>query len=556
MAGKAQFRIEGEDATARAFNSVVARAQSVRDKVQGFTNTAFAVTGVTVFISKIAEAGRAAIELGDSLNKAAIKAGIGGREISELAYAAKLADVDLGSLSTSLKKMQVFISEASSGNKEAASTLHALGLEIDDLKGKKADKQFELIADQVSRLGSAEDRTRALTAIFGKAGGDLAPLFEQGAAGIRKAREEAEKLGFSFGDEALKSLAEADDAVKRLTASWEAFTTTLTVKVAPALTRTLNAAADGAYGRIGAGFLKGGFVGMFRAGLDEQQKSDDAQWTADHTGTIVRHEGRSPIGFAAQDAAERASKEAAKAEKEQEKFIDDYHAALRDMNADVDREADASLDKEMSRWMERQDAARDTYEKWKQGEKDLRVWREEQWQQSAQVFRDYFVNAIEDMINTGKFKWRDFLTFIVAELAKRKIAELFDSIFANVGKGGGNGGWLSTVVSAIGSAWGGGSSGGTIDGKAAGGPVKAGSMHWVGEKGPELAVFGQNANIIPNHALAGGGPSLTVVNHIDARGATVDAIKLLPSFGKQISEETERRIVERMRRNWYGLQTS
>jgi hypothetical protein len=80
-------------------------------------------------------------------------------------------------------------------------------------------------------------------------------MFEDGARGIQKAREEAEKLGQSFDDEQLRVLAEADDAVKRLKSSWEAFATALTVRVAPAISSLLDLA------RGDTSNLRGGLAG-------------------------------------------------------------------------------------------------------------------------------------------------------------------------------------------------------------------------------------------------------------------------------------------------------
>lgn len=53
---------------------------------------------------------------------------------------------------------------------------------------------------------------------------------------------------------------------------------------------------------------------------------------------------------------------------------------------------------------------------------------------------------------------------------------------------------------------------GPLQARAAGGPVRAGETYLVGENGPELLQMGNaNGNVIPNHALGGGGGS-TVVN--------------------------------------------
>lgn len=179
------------------------------------------------------------IELGDEFDKAATKAGLGGQAISELAHVAKTADVELGGLSNALRFMQTNLSEAATGAKAPLQTLKALGLELDSIRTLAADQQFEVIAEQISRLRDPADKARAAVELFGKAGSDLLPLFEKGAEGIRKAREEAQRLGVSFSDQQISALAEADAAIKRMNASWEGLALTLTAKVAPAIATVL-----------------------------------------------------------------------------------------------------------------------------------------------------------------------------------------------------------------------------------------------------------------------------------------------------------------------------
>jgi phage-related minor tail protein len=43
-----------------------------------------------------------------------------------------------------------------------------------------------------------------------------------------------------------------------------------------------------------------------------------------------------------------------------------------------------------------------------------------------------------------------------------------------------------------------------------GGPVAGGSTYLVGERGPELFTPGTSGSITPNHALGGGGNTITV----------------------------------------------
>ena len=206
------------------------------DAVGSAIRNALAFTGVTLGAAGLASIAARAIETGDELQKFSVRAGLGGKAASELAYAAKLADIDLASLSGSITKMQKALSEAATGAKGPTESLRELGLTVQDIRGLKADAQFELIAERLSLIQDPADRARLAMELFGKSGANLLPLFEEGTKGIRAAREEAEKLGQSFSDEQLKALADADDAIKKLKASWEGFAISLTTKVAPSLT--------------------------------------------------------------------------------------------------------------------------------------------------------------------------------------------------------------------------------------------------------------------------------------------------------------------------------
>jgi hypothetical protein len=78
------------------------------------------------------------------------------------------------------------------------------------------------------------------------------------------------------------------------------------------------------------------------------------------------------------------------------------------------------------------------------------------------------------------------------------------------------------------------------DGLAEGGPFRAGSAHLVGERGPELAVFGASGTVIPNEKLGG---DTVINNYMDNRGATQDLIRALPA----ILDERDRRLVTSIR---------
>lgn len=85
-----------------------------------------------------------------------------------------------------------------------------------------------------------------------------------------------------------------------------------------------------------------------------------------------------------------------------------------------------------------------------------------------------------------------------------------------------------------------------ITGRASGGSVSANTPYIVGERGPELFVPNSSGSIVPNGRM--GGVTVAPVYNIDARGATADLQKALPS----ILSENNRRIFDELDRR-YGI---
>ncbi|MGC3982804.1 MAG: hypothetical protein QM808_16255 [Steroidobacteraceae bacterium] len=202
------------------------------DSIAGYAKKAGAAMGVAFSAGFFKEGILSAIEFGDSIGKAAIKSGIAAEQISALSYATKqLGDIELPQLSDALKKMQVNLV----GGSDAFGNI---GLHIDDLRRLSPEKQFELIAQRISEIQDPSEKTAAAVGIFGKAGADLLPVFAEGAAGIRKYTEEARKFGIALDENMVKTLQEGDEAIKKLSATWDGFMRSVavsTLRVAQAL---------------------------------------------------------------------------------------------------------------------------------------------------------------------------------------------------------------------------------------------------------------------------------------------------------------------------------
>ncbi len=547
---KAKFRIEGEDATGAAFRSALRGAAQAADGMSKTFKTAFA--GISMAsVAMVAFRGLSdAINRGDELAKAASKSGIASNAFTELAYAARMADVDVSGLSTALKKMQVALSTANSGGKTQISTLAALGLKIEDLRDLKADEQFEILADRISKLKDPADKARAATELFGRAGADLLPMFEQGAAGIEKLRKEAIAMGKSLSGEELARFQEADDAVKKLGESWDSLFDTFIIKAGPATAGFLN------FTRAMLGGLTE--AERLRIELEDLEKNYVKNFTGPQTGINANVQARYrevqrrlmelgelsssgptsrgrggavtalPPGFAGQAADEAAKAAAVAANKWREEWNKSiaqakFEATLPVLPLEVDDQITVEESETFAHRMDLQ--LKDITKSFEESTDAWTTYVDQAARNMQDSLAQFLFDPFKDGLRGMLAGFVDMLRQMVAQLMASKIFEYL---------GGAMGGSSNPYVAALGSFFGG--------GKALGGPVSAGTPYMVGERGPELFMPGQSGSIVPNHKL-GGGKVVNITTNVDARGATTDFIKQLPA----ILEASNRRAVQAAR---------
>jgi hypothetical protein len=239
-------------ANTASFTTTLNKAVSDVEAGVAKIKTAFGGLAEVFTIAGIAELTKSTLEFGDQLEKSAIKTGTSAQAISELAFAARQVNIDLPELTSSFEKMEKVISTAGTGNRSAIDAFNALGISFEQIRQLSPDQQFEEIANQISKLADPTDKARAAMAIFGRAGAELLPLFEQGAAGIEQARQKAVDFGASLDADALKRLADASTAVKDLGQSFQALATTLAAKVAPTLKSVFDSLTSTVTGDQGA----------------------------------------------------------------------------------------------------------------------------------------------------------------------------------------------------------------------------------------------------------------------------------------------------------------
>lgn len=184
--------------------------------------------------------------------------------------------------------------------------------------------------------------------------------------------------------------------------------------------------------------------------------------------------------------------------------------------------------------------------------------------QSEQVFSTAFKgmeDALVTFVTTGKLSFQSLADSIVADITRMIIKQqISNAIGVGGGAGGGAGsGWLGIALQAGmaymfgGSADAGAAKGAYLpSGKAAGGPVMAGSLHQVNELGPELLSVGgksylmmgaQDGQITPNNQIGAGAASSTVIHiNVSAPGGTsrTSATQWGAEAGRQIQRAVAR----------------
>ena len=265
---------QGMDRAARETQRGAQRIQSqIAGLQRGFATAGRALAGfgvgfsVAAVTNALVDATKEAIEFGDEIEKAMARTGIGAETLTELAFAAEQSEVELATLTTGLRNMQVVISDAAAGNKAAIQTLKDLGLTAKELQDLAPEDQFELIAQRLSEFGDEADRAALRQDIFKRSGEALAPVLEKGARGIRDLRDAAHEFGATLTDEQARALAETDKALDELSSAYAGLKRQMSAAIAPELTDFFTGLTDAITGNADEVLTLGDRWDAFVAGM-------------------------------------------------------------------------------------------------------------------------------------------------------------------------------------------------------------------------------------------------------------------------------------------------
>lgn len=150
--------------------------------------------------------------VGDALDKIALRTGFSAAAISELGFAAEQSGGTMEDVEGSIRRMSRNIGGIGPESIKTTETLEKLGLSLESIQAMSPEDQYQSIAERIGEIEDPTQRAAAAMAIFGENGRMLLPMFKDVAA----LRAEARELGLSPSPESIAAAAQINDAINRV----------------------------------------------------------------------------------------------------------------------------------------------------------------------------------------------------------------------------------------------------------------------------------------------------------------------------------------------------
>lgn len=196
---------------------------------------------VTALSALSVKAAMAADEIGDT----AAKLGLSAEQLQEWNHTARISGVATESLQKGFIKVNSILGDIATGNGDKLTdSLAAIGLTVDDLKGKNADQAFEIIRKSLAGVKDESLRVGLANEFFGdKLGADLLPMLSSEEQAISDLRNEARELGIITNEQA-ETAGHFTDSLDRTKQSLSSLAMDVAVLVLPALEYLLGIIRD------------------------------------------------------------------------------------------------------------------------------------------------------------------------------------------------------------------------------------------------------------------------------------------------------------------------
>jgi hypothetical protein len=249
-----KIRLTAVDDATRTLNSI---RSSIKDLTGDFGRLggALSAIGITGALAGLGAMVKSAIDTAAAMQELSQKTGIATKELTALDYAMRREGVSTEAFGKAMQQLSKNMVEAGDASSKAGQLFKVLGVDVNAGPREALLK----LSDAFQALPDGATKSAVAMELLGKAGTDLIPALNNGAAGIREMEEEARKLGLTFDQDMGKAAKEFGDKLFALQESSKKLGIVLANETLPGLTRIATAMREAA---AESGLLEAAWVGL------------------------------------------------------------------------------------------------------------------------------------------------------------------------------------------------------------------------------------------------------------------------------------------------------
>ena len=194
------------------FETGMVRAKSAGDRFAADFKRSVGSTLASVFaVDKLAEYGKASIDLAGKLTDLSTRLGVSAEFLQEMGVAAEMGGASLDDVSASLEKLAISRAKALGGDAGMLESFKRFAIDAEKLKTLRIEEIFERVGAAFEGGANPQNLIGPLREIAGKSAGALIPAMVDG---LGDAAQKARELGQVLSNDVVASLDEAGDRIE------------------------------------------------------------------------------------------------------------------------------------------------------------------------------------------------------------------------------------------------------------------------------------------------------------------------------------------------------
>lgn len=224
--------IRARDRSAAAFRSVRGRLNRLSRQVLSARNAIVVLAGITGMGLLI----KNAFASSDAMAKLSDRLQVSTQRLAALKLQAELTGTNFNRVQVAIRMSTRNLIDAAAGTGEAVEAFKTLNIEAAELARLPIDQQFLAIGERLVGVENAAQRNALAMEIFGARSSEVLNLFADGAAGLRRAQDDVDRLGVSLSRIESAQIEAANDAVTRSQLVFQGLANTIAVELSPVIT--------------------------------------------------------------------------------------------------------------------------------------------------------------------------------------------------------------------------------------------------------------------------------------------------------------------------------